>query len=45
MTKEAIVLLEQSLAMNSTRDFPSPLKGAFGLSDDFIEQARREGRE
>ncbi len=45
MTKEAVVLLEQSLSVTATREPPSPLKGGFGLTDAFIEQARREGRE
>ncbi len=45
MTKEAIVLLEHSLAVIANREPPPPLKGGFALTDAFIEQARREGRE
>jgi plasmid stability protein len=45
MTKEAIVLLEQSLAIAASREPPLPLKGKFSLTDAFIEQARLEGRE
>ncbi len=45
MTKEVIVLLEQSLNVTAVREFPPPLKGSFALTDAFIDQARRDGRE
>ena len=45
MTKEAIVLLEQSLGASESREFPPPFKGNFALTDAFIDQARRNGRE
>lgn len=46
MTKEAIALLEQGLGIgtNMARELPAPYKGKFPLTDEFIDQAKRQGR-
>ena len=48
MTKEALYLLET--ALNEAEDerhrpLPEPLQGKFLLTDEWIDQAKREGRE
>lgn len=47
LTKEATALLEQALNQQTqqVREAPTPYKGRFSLTDDFIDQAKREGRE
>lgn len=46
MTKEAVAILEQALeGPASVREPPPPYKGSFELTDDFLDQAKREGRE
>jgi plasmid stability protein len=46
MTKEAISLLEQALNQPpQVREPPAPYKGHFPLTESFIDQAKREGRE
>lgn len=46
MTKEAIVLLERGLeSEGEVREPPAPYKGECPLTEDFIDKAKREGRE
>ena len=46
MTKEVLVVLERALSEEvSLQEVPPPFKGRFALTDEFIEQARRAGRE
>ena len=46
MTKEVLALLDRVLSEEDRpNEIPPPFKGRFALTDEFIEQARREGRE
>ena len=46
MTKEVLVVLERALSEETPpQEVPPPFKGRFALTDKFIAQARREGRE
>ena len=47
MTKEVLAVLERALSDedNAQKVVPPPFKGRFALTDEFIDQARREGRE
>ncbi len=46
MTKEVLVVLERALSEeDGPKVAPPPFEGQFGLTDEFINQARREGRE
>ncbi len=46
MTREVLAVLERALNNEERpRDAPPPFKGRFPLTDEFIAQARREGRE
>ena len=46
MTKEVLAVLERALGEEDrTQEIPPPFKGRFALTDEFIDQARREGRE
>lgn len=46
MTKEVLAVLEQALSKEvSPQEAPPPFKGRFALTDEFIDQAKREGRE
>lgn len=46
MSKEALALLERGLALeDEVGEPPAPYKGKFRLTDDFVDQAKREGRE
>lgn len=46
MTKEVVALLEQALGQGPRREeFPPPFKGRFPVTDEFIDRAKREGRE
>ncbi len=46
MTREVLAVLERALNDGERlRDVPPPFKGSFPLTDKFIAQARREGRE
>lgn len=46
MTKEVIAVLEQALeAYAPQEEAPPPFRGRFALTDSFLDQARREGRE
>ena len=46
MTQEALALLERALNEEPQANvIPPPFKGRFALTDEFIDQARREGRE
>lgn len=46
MTKEVLVLLERALnEEDRPNEIPPPFKGRFALTDEFIDQARRAGRE
>ena len=46
MTKEVISVLEQALEPNRLGEaLPPPYQGRIALTDELIEQARREGRE
>jgi len=46
MNQEIIVLLEQSLAEEELQpsQLPPPLRGAFPIDDEWLQQAREEGR-
>jgi len=47
MTKEVLAVLERALSEEDRTPevVPPPFKGRFALTDEFIDQARREGRE
>ena len=47
MTKEVLAVLERALSDEDRLQdvVPPPFKGRFALTDEFIDQARREGRE
>lgn len=45
MTKEVLAVLERALSEDRPQEVPPPFKGRFALTDEFIAQARREGRE
>jgi hypothetical protein len=50
MTQEALVLLEEGLvreeaANQRMKEFPPIHKGPFPLTDEFLDWAKREGRE
>lgn len=46
MTREAIALLEQGLGLaRQVQEPPAPYRGQFPLTDEFIDKAKREGRE
>ncbi len=46
MTKEVLVVLERALSEEDrAQEIPPPFKGRFALTDEFIDKARREGRE
>ena len=46
MAKEALMLLELAFASDEPKNasMPQPFKGQFLLTDDWIEQAKAEGR-
>ena len=46
MTKEVLAMLEQALAKDAVSPpVAPPFRGGFALTDNFIDRARREGRE
>jgi len=46
MTKEVLAVLERALSeADRPQEVPPPFKGSFALTDEFIDQARRAGRE
>ena len=46
MTKEVLAVLERALSeADRSQEIPPPFKGRFALTDEFIDQARRAGRE
>ena len=46
MTKEVLALLDRVLSEEDhPNEIPPPFKGRFALTDEFIDRARREGRE
>ncbi|OGA38291.1 MAG: hypothetical protein A3G24_15850 [Betaproteobacteria bacterium RIFCSPLOWO2_12_FULL_62_13] len=46
MTKEVLALLERALSEETRpQEVPPPFRGRFALTDEFIDRARREGRE
>jgi len=46
MTKEVLAVLERALSeADRPQEVPPPFKGCFALTDEFIDQARRAGRE
>ena len=45
MTCEAVAILSEGLSQSDMGDTPALYKGKFPLTDELIEQARREGRE
>lgn len=46
MTKEVLAVLEAALGKEERlMEAPPPFKGQFALTDEFIDEARREGRE
>lgn len=46
MTKEVIALLERGLELEEEiKELPAPYQGRFRLTDDFVDRAKREGRE
>lgn len=45
MTKEVLAVLEHALGGGAPRaKAPPPFKGRFGLTDKFLDKAKREGR-
>ena len=44
LNKEVIALLEEALKPRSV-ELPSPIRGAFALTPDWLERAISEGRE
>ncbi len=45
MTKEALVLLQQALEPTpGVRELPPPYRGQVRLTDDLIDEAKRQGR-
>jgi len=43
---QRLVVLERALSEEApSQEVPPPFKGRFALTDEFIEQARRAGRE
>lgn len=45
MTREAIALLEEALGRtDGVKELPPPYRGAFPLTQAFIDDAKREGR-
>jgi plasmid stability protein len=44
MSKEAIAILSEGLGNNKTVELPAPYKTRFPLTDEFIDNAKREGR-
>ena len=46
MTKEVVAILEQALERQMhVKEVPPPYQGGFRLTDDFLDQAKREDRE
>jgi len=45
MTREAVAILSQGLDREAPAKLPKPYKGAFPLTNDFINTAKHEGRE
>jgi len=46
MTKEVLAVLERALSeADRPQEVPPPFTGRFALTDEFIDQARRAGRE
>ena len=50
MTQQALTMLEEALirdeaSFSAHREFPPPVKGPFPLTDEFLDWAKREGRE
>ena len=46
MIKEVLVLLERALGQtNRMEELPPPFRGRFQLTDEFIDCAKREGRQ
>lgn len=46
MTKEVLAVLERALSeADRPQEIPPPFKGRFALTDEFIDQAKRAGRD
>ena len=49
MTQEALMMLEEALireeANRGHKELPPPVKGPFPLTDEFLDWAKRQGRE
>jgi plasmid stability protein len=45
MTREAIAILSEGVANSVAREQPAPYKGRFPITEEFINAAKREGRE
>ncbi len=45
MTREVIAILSEDLGKPAAYDLPAPFKGKFPLTEEFIDKAKREGRE
>ena len=45
MTREVVAILSKSLSQSEVQDVPAPYRGKFPLTDEFIDQAKHEGRE
>jgi hypothetical protein len=50
MTQEALMMLEEALireeaSLSGHRELPPPVKGPFPLTDEFLDRAKRAGRE
>ena len=46
LSKEALAILEETLAGSPAPDIiPTPVKGRFSVTQDFLDEAKHEGRE
>lgn len=43
--QEALTLLEEAIANRKRRTPPTPFKGSFSINNEWIDMAKREGRE
>ncbi|NNE63217.1 MAG: Arc family DNA-binding protein [Gammaproteobacteria bacterium] len=44
MTREAIAILSDGVGQMNTREMPAPYRGRIPITDELINEAKREGR-